>query len=126
MLSWFGVFVLYFLFCGDVYCSYLLTAPALPPVLSLEFSYPTSTVDHEKHCICAYFTILNICILLMFASVSLDIKPGRLVAVVGAVGSGKSSLMSALLGEMHSIKGFINILVTPNFCLHICLTIVSV
>uniref|UniRef100_A0A8C4EQY9 ABC-type glutathione-S-conjugate transporter n=1 Tax=Dicentrarchus labrax TaxID=13489 RepID=A0A8C4EQY9_DICLA len=41
--------------------------------------------------------------------VSLDIKPGRLVAVVGAVGSGKSSLMSALLGEMHSTKGFINI-----------------
>ncbi|XP_067091719.1 canalicular multispecific organic anion transporter 1 [Osmerus mordax] len=42
-------------------------------------------------------------------SVSLEIKPGRLVAVVGAVGSGKSSLMSALLGEMHSIKGFVNI-----------------
>lgn len=45
----------------------------------------------------------------VFSSVSLDIKPGRLVAVVGAVGSGKSSLMSALLGEMHSSKGFINI-----------------
>uniref|UniRef100_A0A8C2XQZ4 ATP-binding cassette, sub-family C (CFTR/MRP), member 2 n=1 Tax=Cyclopterus lumpus TaxID=8103 RepID=A0A8C2XQZ4_CYCLU len=43
------------------------------------------------------------------ANVSLDIKPGRLVAVVGAVGSGKSSLMSALLGEMYSTKGFINI-----------------
>ncbi|TKS85591.1 Canalicular multispecific organic anion transporter 1 ATP-binding cassette sub-family C member 2 [Collichthys lucidus] len=45
----------------------------------------------------------------MLKNVSLDIKPGRLVAVVGAVGSGKSSLMSALLGEMHSTKGFINI-----------------
>uniref|UniRef100_A0A3Q1CPI7 ATP-binding cassette, sub-family C (CFTR/MRP), member 2 n=1 Tax=Amphiprion ocellaris TaxID=80972 RepID=A0A3Q1CPI7_AMPOC len=44
------------------------------------------------------------------ADVSLDIKPGRLVAVVGAVGSGKSSLMSALLGEMHNTKGFVNIL----------------
>lgn len=43
------------------------------------------------------------------SSVNLDIEPGRLVAVVGAVGSGKSSLMSALLGEMHSTKGFINI-----------------
>uniref|UniRef100_A0A8C6MEE9 ABC-type glutathione-S-conjugate transporter n=1 Tax=Nothobranchius furzeri TaxID=105023 RepID=A0A8C6MEE9_NOTFU len=42
-------------------------------------------------------------------NLSLDIKPGRLVAVVGAVGSGKSSLMSALLGEMHCTKGFINI-----------------
>uniref|UniRef100_A0A3B3VBR8 ABC-type glutathione-S-conjugate transporter n=1 Tax=Poecilia latipinna TaxID=48699 RepID=A0A3B3VBR8_9TELE len=35
--------------------------------------------------------------------------PGGLVAVVGAVGSGKSSLLSALLGEMHRTKGFINI-----------------
>ncbi|XP_074531508.1 ATP-binding cassette sub-family C member 2 [Halichoeres trimaculatus] len=45
----------------------------------------------------------------LLKDVSLDIKPGRLVAVVGAVGSGKSSLISALLGEMHSTKGFINI-----------------
>ncbi|XP_034538656.1 canalicular multispecific organic anion transporter 1 [Notolabrus celidotus] len=45
----------------------------------------------------------------LLKNVSLDIKPGRLVAVVGAVGSGKSSLISALLGEMHSTKGFINI-----------------
>ncbi|XP_035257042.1 canalicular multispecific organic anion transporter 1 [Anguilla anguilla] len=41
--------------------------------------------------------------------VSLDIKPGRLVAVVGAVGAGKSSLISAILGELHSLKGYINI-----------------
>ncbi|XP_039477578.1 canalicular multispecific organic anion transporter 1-like isoform X2 [Oreochromis aureus] len=45
----------------------------------------------------------------LLKDVNLDIEPGRLVAVVGAVGSGKSSLMSALLGEMHSTKGFINI-----------------
>ncbi|XP_068578796.1 ATP-binding cassette sub-family C member 2 [Cebidichthys violaceus] len=45
----------------------------------------------------------------LLKNVSMDIKPGRLVAVVGAVGSGKSSLMSALLGEMYSTKGFINI-----------------
>ncbi|XP_028278726.1 ATP-binding cassette sub-family C member 2 isoform X2 [Parambassis ranga] len=45
----------------------------------------------------------------LLKNVSLEIKPGRLVAVVGAVGSGKSSLMSALLGEMHCSKGFINI-----------------
>ncbi|XP_017268527.1 canalicular multispecific organic anion transporter 1 [Kryptolebias marmoratus] len=45
----------------------------------------------------------------LLKNVSVDIKPGRLVAVVGAVGSGKSSLMSALLGEMHCTKGFINI-----------------
>ncbi|XP_070772711.1 ATP-binding cassette sub-family C member 2 isoform X2 [Enoplosus armatus] len=45
----------------------------------------------------------------LLKNVSLDIKPGRLVAVVGAVGSGKSSLVSALLGEMHNTKGFVNI-----------------
>ncbi|XP_011601661.2 ATP-binding cassette sub-family C member 2 [Takifugu rubripes] len=42
-------------------------------------------------------------------NLNLDIKPGRLVAVVGAVGSGKSSFMSALLGEMHRKKGFVNV-----------------
>ncbi|XP_048800530.1 ATP-binding cassette sub-family C member 2 [Lagopus muta] len=41
--------------------------------------------------------------------VNLDIKAGSLVAVVGAVGSGKSSLVSAMLGEMENIKGHINI-----------------
>uniref|UniRef100_A0A8C8R4R5 Canalicular multispecific organic anion transporter 1 n=1 Tax=Pelusios castaneus TaxID=367368 RepID=A0A8C8R4R5_9SAUR len=41
--------------------------------------------------------------------VTLDIKAGHLVAVVGAVGSGKSSLVSAVLGEMETLKGHINI-----------------
>uniref|UniRef100_A0AAY4E5B9 ATP-binding cassette, sub-family C (CFTR/MRP), member 2 n=1 Tax=Denticeps clupeoides TaxID=299321 RepID=A0AAY4E5B9_9TELE len=45
----------------------------------------------------------------LYVSVSLEVKPGQLVAVVGAVGSGKSSLLSVLLGEMHNIKGHINV-----------------
>ncbi|MGH0139362.1 UNVERIFIED_CONTAM: hypothetical protein FKN15_009702 [Acipenser sinensis] len=42
-------------------------------------------------------------------NISLDIKPGSLIAVVGAVGSGKSSMVSAMLGEMENIRGHINI-----------------
>ncbi|XP_063818327.1 ATP-binding cassette sub-family C member 2 [Pseudophryne corroboree] len=42
-------------------------------------------------------------------NVNLDIKEGHLVAVVGGVGSGKSSLVSAMLGEMDHISGHINI-----------------
>lgn len=45
----------------------------------------------------------------LLKNVSLEVNAGKLVAVVGAVGSGKSSLVSALLGEMYKKKGFINI-----------------
>ncbi|XP_004749563.1 ATP-binding cassette sub-family C member 2 isoform X1 [Mustela putorius furo] len=41
--------------------------------------------------------------------VNLDIMPGQLVAVVGTVGSGKSSLMSAMLGEMENVHGHVTI-----------------
>ncbi|XP_044154090.1 ATP-binding cassette sub-family C member 2-like [Bufo gargarizans] len=42
-------------------------------------------------------------------NVNLNIKEGNLVAVVGGVGSGKSSLVSAMLGEMDHVYGHINI-----------------
>nr|XP_054762700.1 multidrug resistance-associated protein 1-like [Lytechinus pictus] len=38
-------------------------------------------------------------------NINLDIKQGSLIAVVGQVGCGKSSLLSALLGEMEKIDG---------------------
>ncbi|XP_055108074.2 ATP-binding cassette sub-family C member 2 [Symphalangus syndactylus] len=41
--------------------------------------------------------------------VNLDIMPGQLVAVMGPVGSGKSSLISAMLGEMENVRGHITI-----------------
>lgn len=43
------------------------------------------------------FTILK--------NINLHIKPGELAVVIGTVGSGKSSLVSALLGEMNIIHG---------------------
>ncbi|XP_040269170.1 canalicular multispecific organic anion transporter 1-like, partial [Bufo bufo] len=42
-------------------------------------------------------------------NVNLNIKEGNLVAVVGGVGSGKSSLVCAMLGEMDHVYGHINI-----------------
>ena len=40
-------------------------------------------------------------------SINLTVKPGELVAVVGQVGAGKSSLISALLGEMDKLNGHV-------------------
>ena len=37
----------------------------------------------------------------------MEVKPKELVAIVGHVGCGKSSLMSALLGEMEKSKGYV-------------------
>jgi len=39
------------------------------------------------------------------ANLSMDVRRGQLVAVVGIVGSGKSSLLSALLGDMKKLSG---------------------
>ncbi|XP_062549077.1 multidrug resistance-associated protein 1-like [Armigeres subalbatus] len=41
-------------------------------------------------------------------NINLTLRKGKLSAVVGGVGSGKSSLISALLGEMEKIKGAVN------------------
>ena len=38
----------------------------------------------------------------------MSVKHGQLVAVVGQVGAGKTSLISALLGEMEKVNGTIN------------------
>uniref|UniRef100_A0A1B6KK54 ABC transmembrane type-1 domain-containing protein n=1 Tax=Graphocephala atropunctata TaxID=36148 RepID=A0A1B6KK54_9HEMI len=41
-------------------------------------------------------------------NITLKVQPGQLVAVVGTVGSGKSSLISAFLGEMEKLSGYAN------------------
>ncbi|BFZ19578.1 hypothetical protein BsWGS_22617 [Bradybaena similaris] len=42
-------------------------------------------------------------------NINLEVKPGSLVAVVGSVGCGKSSLLSAIMGEMQKNKGSVTI-----------------
>ncbi|EEC16182.1 ABC transporter, putative, partial [Ixodes scapularis] len=41
--------------------------------------------------------------------ISLDVQPGALVGVTGFVGSGKSSLLAAILGDMHCLEGTVRI-----------------
>lgn len=41
-------------------------------------------------------------------NIDLQVEKGGLVAVVGTVGAGKSSIISALLGEMDRISGYVN------------------
>mmetsp|Transcript_18265 Transcript_18265/g.18335 ORF Transcript_18265/g.18335 Transcript_18265/m.18335 type:complete len:1458 (-) Transcript_18265:212-4585(-) len=48
--------------------------------------------------------------------INVEIKQGQLVAVVGSVGSGKTSFMSAILGELHVGKGSIERKGTIAYC----------
>ena len=47
-------------------------------------------------------------------SLNLHIKPGQVVAVVGQVGAGKSSLIQALLGEMDKLSGSVTLRVSAS------------
>ena len=49
------------------------------------------------------------------SSIDLTIPKGRLVAVVGPVGAGKTSLFSAVLGEMYQCQGKIKVGVSVDF-----------
>lgn len=41
-------------------------------------------------------------------NINLKVKKGNLTAIVGSVGCGKTSLISAMLGEMEKLKGEVN------------------
>ena len=55
--------------------------------------------------------------------IELNVRPGQLVALVGMVGSGKSSILSALLGEMKKDAGQVVVNVSGFF--HVCRPVVS-
>lgn len=48
-------------------------------------------------------------------NINLEVDSGSLVAVVGPVGSGKSSLISAFLGEMFKLSGSVNTSVSTKW-----------
>ena len=61
-------------------------------------------------------------------SINLHVHPGQLVAVVGHVGSGKTALVSAILGEMSKKQGDIRLKVSHSLLFtssHVLLTHVS-
>ena len=47
---------------------------------------------------------------LTLKDINFFVKPGSLTAVVGTVGSGKSSLLGACLGEMVKVSGTVNVI----------------
>ena len=59
-------------------------------------------------CACIYCTCTCIYVVCV-CSINFKVYPGELVAVVGQVGAGKSSLMSALLGEMEKMNGNVSL-----------------
>ena len=50
------------------------------------------------------------------SDVSLSIPKGSLVAVIGAVGSGKSSLLNGILGEMKRVSGQVDVSGSIGYC----------
>uniref|UniRef100_A0A8C4YJB8 ABC-type glutathione-S-conjugate transporter n=1 Tax=Gopherus evgoodei TaxID=1825980 RepID=A0A8C4YJB8_9SAUR len=83
----------------------------LAAFLSLEELDPnnmsTVTSDHCKHCprVIA-LTVTWGDVGLSFCRINLTVPQGCLLVVVGQVGAGKSSLLSALLGELQKLDGY--------------------
>jgi ABC-type multidrug transport system fused ATPase/permease subunit len=49
-------------------------------------------------------------------NLTFSVKEGELVGIVGSVGSGKSSVLAALLGEMHCQSGFVRTAGSVAYC----------
>ena len=75
----------------------------------------TFSWDDDKSILSGYIFILHLTQRSYFNNilrthrVNFEVKAGELVAVVGQVGAGKSSLIQALLGEMKKMNGEVSI-----------------
>ena len=56
--------------------------------------------------------VYNLKNLIPISSISLEAEEGSLIAVVGVVGAGKSSLLAAILGEMDKTSGSVAVRVS--------------
>ncbi len=59
---------------------------------------------------------------LTLRDINLDVPKGKLTMVIGAVGSGKSSLLSAILGEMTTESGCVQL----NRSVHVHFEVITV
>ncbi|GJM90618.1 hypothetical protein PR202_ga06918 [Eleusine coracana subsp. coracana] len=50
--------------------------------------------------------------------IDLELRKGELAAVVGTVGSGKSSLLSCIMGDMHKVSGKVRVNQTTSLTFH--------
>ena len=66
-------------------------------------------------CVCVCVCVCVMPSLPLHCSINVCISPGQLVAVVGQVGAGKSSLISALLGEMDKLNGDVSLKVSAHY-----------
>ena len=55
-----------------------------------------------------HYRLLTCAVLICFR-INMKVKDGEIIAIVGHVGSGKSSLMAACLGELERLKGSVTI-----------------
>ena len=126
-------------FASGTFCSahpYLLTnnysltsCPSSPPfvgkvVLNLKttvlkiFDVIPTKANQRK--VCA-IVLLMIIFFFLIPSIDFEIARGQLVAVVGHVGSGKSSLIGSLLGESTKLSGRVVVNVRVLFVYYFCL-----
>ena len=81
----------------------LITVMKMVQTEMLEHQPSPSEIPKWRSFSALYFTTF------FFFSLNFRIARGQLVAVVGQVGAGKSSLISALLGEMDKVDGHVSI-----------------